>query len=99
MEIIKLGRDSMGKLTYTTSRGGKMYDITKEIRAKAINLEEMTKYLKPVFKSLYIIRHKVIVPMARIEDNDIDLIYINNHTKHAIFVPPSAKVTWNGKKI
>jgi len=28
-----------------------------------------------------------------------DLIYLNRHTKHAIFVPPNAEVTWNGKKI
>jgi hypothetical protein len=76
-----------------------MFDITKELRAKAIDLEEMTKKVKPVYKSLYVIRHKMIVPMARLEDKDIDLIYLNRHSKHAIFVPPRAEVTWNGKKI
>ncbi len=99
MEKITLGKDKNGKLSFTTSRGGKMFDITKELRAKAIDLEEMTKKVKPVYKSLYIIRHKMIVPMARMEDNEIDLIYLNRHTKHAIFVPPNAEVTWNGKKI
>tara|TARA_B100001250_G_C19585302_1_gene693918 strand:- start:13 stop:312 length:300 start_codon:yes stop_codon:yes gene_type:complete len=99
MEKITLGKDENGKLSYTTSRGGKMFDITKELRAKAIDLEEMTKKVKPVYKSLYVIRHKMIVPMARLEDDEIDLIYLNRHTKHAIFVPPRAEVTWNGKKI
>ena len=45
MEKITLGKDENGKLSYTTSRGGKMFDITKELRAKAIDLEEMTKTL------------------------------------------------------
>ena len=51
MEKITLGKDENGKLSYTTSRGGKMFDITKELRAKAIDLEEMTKKVKPVSKA------------------------------------------------
>ena len=31
------------------------HDISNEVRAKAIDLEQMTKKLKPVFKSLYIL--------------------------------------------
>ena len=99
MEKVNLGRDNSGKLTYETSRGGIMYDISNEIRAKAIDLEEMTKKLKPVFKSLYVIKHKVVVPMARLEDTNIDLIYLNRHNKHAIFVHPESEVKWNNKKI
>jgi len=34
-----------------------------------------------------------------LEDNEIDLIYLNRQAKHAILVPPRAEVTWNGKKI
>ena len=37
---------------------------------------ETGKKVKPVYKSLYVIRHKMIVPMARMEDNEIDLIYL-----------------------
>ena len=59
----------------------------------------MTKKLKPVYKSLYVIRHKLIVPMARVENSTIDLIYLNRKNKHAIFVPPKAEVFWNGNKI
>ena len=99
MEIIELGRDNSGKLFFDSSRGGKMYDITQELRAKLINLEDMTEHIEPVFKSLYIIRHKLVVPMARIEDRNIDAIYLNRHSKHAIFVMPKCDVRWNNKKI
>ncbi len=99
MEKVNLGLDKSGKLTYETSRVGIMYDISNEVRAKAIDLEQMTKKLKPVFKSLYIIKHKVVVPMARLEDKSIDLIYLNRHNKHAIFVHPESEVKWNNKKI
>ena len=37
--------------------------------------------------------------MARAENNTIDLIYLNRKNKHAIFVPPTAEVFWNGNKI
>ena len=99
MEKIELSRDSNGKLNYVTSNNGIMYDITNEIRAKSIDLDTMTKKLKPVFKSLYVIKHKLIVPMARIEDSTIDLIYLNRNNKHAIFVHPKSHVYWNGNKI
>ena len=99
MEKVNLGRDKLGKLTYETSRGGIMYDISNEVRAKAIDLEQMTKKLKPVFKYLYIIKHKVVVPIARLEDRNIDLIYLNRYNKHAIFVHPESIVKWNDKKI
>ena len=99
METVSLHRNKDGKLSYETSRGGKMYDITNEIRAKAIDLEGMTDKMKPVYKSLYIIKHKIIVPMARLEDKDIDLIYLNKHSRHAIFVHPNSEVSWNNKKI
>lgn len=99
MEKIKLSRDRNGKLNYETTNNGIMYDITNEIRAKAIDLDTMTKKLKPVYKSLYVIRHKLVVPMARAENNTIDLIYLNRKNKHAIFVPPTAEVFWNGNKI
>jgi hypothetical protein len=99
MEKVNLGRDNSGKLTYETSRGGIMYDISNEVRSKAIDLEQMTKKLKPIFKSLYVIKHKVVVPMARLEDTNIDLIYLNRHNKHAIFVHPESEVKWDNKKI
>ena len=99
MEKIELSRDSNGKLKYSSTNNGIMYDITNEIRAKAIDLDTMTKKLKPVYKSLYVIRHKLVVPMARAENSDIDLIYLNRQKKHAIFVPPKAEVFWNGNKI
>ena len=99
MEKVCLERTKKGKLSYTTSRGGKMYDITNEIRAQAIDLDEMTAKMKPIYKSLYVIKHKIVVPMARLEDNEIDLIYLNRHSKHAIFVPPECEVSWNNKKI
>jgi len=99
MEKIRLGRNNDGKLIYKTSRGGKMCDITSEIRSKIINLDQMTKRLRPVYKSLYIIKHKIIVPLARLEDNNIDIIYLSRHSKHAIFVHPNSEVFWNGKKV
>ena len=43
VEKINIGKDKNGVLIYKTSRGGKMYDISSEIRAKAINLTEMIK--------------------------------------------------------
>lgn len=99
MEKIELSRDKNGKLKYTSTNNGIMYDITNEVRSKAINLETMTKKIKPVYKSLYVIRHKLVVPMARAENSAIDLIYLNRKNKHAIFVPPKAEVFWNGNKI
>jgi hypothetical protein len=99
MEKIRLSRNKNGKLIYKTSRGGKMCDITSEIRSKVIDLDHMTKRLRPVYKSLYIIKHKIIVPMARLEDNNIDIIYLNRHSKHVIFVHPNSEVFWNGKKV
>jgi len=98
MEKINLDRKN-GKLIYTTSRGGIMFDITKELRAKAIDLEQMTKKMKPVYNNLYIIKHRIIVPMSRLENKNIDMIYINSKTKHAIFVHPNSEVFWEGKKI
>jgi agmatine/peptidylarginine deiminase len=98
-EKVNIGKDKNGMLIYKTSRGGKMYDISLELRAKAINLNEMIKKLKPIYKNLYIIKHKIIVPMARMEDKDIDLIYLNSNNNQAIFVHPKAHVFWNNKKI
>jgi hypothetical protein len=99
MEKIRLSRNNNGKLIYKTSRGGKMCDITSEIRSKIIDLDQMTKRLRPVYKSLYIIKHRIIVPMARLEDNNIDIIYLNRHNKHVIFVHPNSEVFWDGKKV
>lgn len=84
-----------GKLNFNSSRGGKLVDITNETRAALINTEELTKNIKPVYKSLYIIKHKLIIPMARLEDKNIDGIYIKRNNKHIIFIDPKSSVDIN----
>ena len=90
---VTIGKDANGSLTFDSSRGGKLVDVTTAPRSKMIDLNKLTKGVKPVFKSLYILHHKIVVPMARMEDKAIDAIYVNKQNKHAIFVAPKCKVT------
>ena len=99
MITVNLIKDKEGKLHFSSSNGGKLVDISKEFRAKIIDLEKLTKKLIPVFKNFYIIRHKLIIPMARIEDSKIDAIYLARKKKHAIILPSICDIKWNGKSI
>ena len=93
MYRVTVGKDKEGSLTFKSSSGGKLVDVTTAPRAKMIDLNRLTKGSKPVYKSLYVLHHKIIVPMARMEDKEIDAIYVNKQGKHAIFVAPKCKVT------
>ena len=57
MITVNLIKDKEGKLHFSSSNGGKLVDISKEFRAKIIDLEKLTKKLIPVFKifTLYVI--------------------------------------------
>jgi len=93
MYSVTVGKDEKGSLVFHSSRGGKLVDVTTAPRAKMIDLNGLTKGATPVYKSLYVLHHKIVVPMARLEDGDIDAIYVNKQNKHAIFVAPKCKVT------
>ena len=88
MYNVKIGRDKNDRLTFVSSNGGKLVDVSHAPRSSMLDLNILTARSKPVFKSLYVLHHKIVVPMARMEDSAIDAVYVNKQGKHAIFVSP-----------
>ena len=87
-----------GKLTFeSTHYEGRMVDITDEPRSKAISKKKLIKGKTPVYKSLYICRHPVIIPMAKLEDKSVDAVYIRGKKMHVIVVDSECEVKWNGE--
>lgn len=96
---VELGKSEDGSLSFSSTNKGKIINISKETRAHAINLLEITRHKEPVFKSLYIVRHSAIIPLARVEDKDIDALYISRDGISTIILAPNATATWDGNTV
>ena len=92
---IFVSRDEDKKLTFESSTNGNLIDITKEARSFLIPLRDLIKEEKPVFKNLYIIKHKDIIPLARKEGGEhIDAIFIHRPYARVIIVADTCDYHW-----
>jgi hypothetical protein len=100
MYVIKLSKKENGSLSFsTTNPMGRLVNITNEIRAKLINKQELIKNKNPIYNNLYICTHPMIIPMAKLEDETVDAIFIKWENKQIIVVHEDCQVYWFNKLV
>ena len=91
---VKVSRDADKKLTFESSNGGDLVDVTDESRSFLIPLRDLIKKESPVFKNLYIIKHPDIIVLARKEAPSVDAIFIHRPYARVIIVADSCTSEW-----
>ena len=91
---VTISRDADKKLTFQSSNGGVLLDISEEARSYAIPVREMIKESQPCFKCLHIIKHPNIISLARAERPDIDALYVRRPYGRDVIVAESCTAEW-----
>ena len=91
---VRISRDADKKLTFESSNGGDLVNITDESRSFLIPLRDLIKDQNPVFKNLYIVKHPDIVVLARKEAPYIDALFIHRPYARVVIVADSCTAEW-----
>ncbi len=91
---VSISRDADKKLTFESSNGGELINITDESRSFLIPLRDLIKEENPVFKNLYIVKHPDIIGLARKEAPYVDAIFIHRPYARVVIVADSCTAKW-----
>jgi hypothetical protein len=93
--IIKLNNID-GKLSFESNNNGIIMNMN-DYRTSITNINMLIKNKKPVYKSMFIIKNDLLMSLFRLENENIDAIYINKNNKSIICVEDNSEVFWDGK--
>lgn len=84
-----------GKLQYKSSNQmGKLVDITNELRAKLIDREDLLKNVVYQHNDFYVCESNMIMRLTRLEDSNVEALYIRYNEKHIIIVSSDSVINW-----
>jgi len=94
-KIIKLNNNN-GKLFFESNNNGIIINMN-EYRTNIIDIHHLIKNKKPVYKSMFIVKNDLLISLFRLENENIDAIYINKNNKSIICIEDNSEVFWDGK--
>jgi hypothetical protein len=94
-KIIKL-KNNNGELFFESNNNGIIINMN-EYRTDIIDINHLIKNKKPVYKSMFIVKNNLLISLFRLENENIDAIYINKNNKSIICIEDNSEVFWDGK--
>jgi hypothetical protein len=84
-----------GKLQYKTSNiKGRIVNITNEKRAELINRDDVLKKVVYQYENFYICKCPTIMKLTKLEDSNVEALYILYEEKHLIIIG-NCEFEWN----
>ena len=96
--IINL-QNNNGELLFNSSNNDGIIINMNEYRTDITDINYLIKTTKPIYKSMFIIKNNTLISLLRLENKNIDAIYINKNNKSIICVGENSEVFWDKKLV